>query len=785
MADENGTQGGRIYINGELLGESVPRSKGGGPKFHPQTFEEAVSLLLPQVEGVRDQVVSLDPRLRAEKVVVEAEVWANYLANSYFPSRLLRHLKVAPLGSKLTDGQRNLPSSGLTESQSKSYLLAVDGTDLDDLLDLMRTGGSSKALKGAADELRQFNGIRLSTARTAQANDPEAQELSPYEAVLHPDPDQTTVDNRVPASPEVLAKFAFLVESVGGRVHQSENDVVDGLTFVAVDLPAEQTEYVAAFNPLRSITPSPKIEVYTASLQEEVVEVVTPSASHNSTVLPEVLIFDGGVDASTKLFRDSVTYIDLTQKGLNHGDPAHGSAVTAAVLYGDLGQGGPLMRPAAQIRHYQIVPGPSEDASEYPWILRQIREQVLASKAPIVNLSLGPRAVVEDGEPHRWTAVLDKLAYEHPVLFVTAAGNNGHRDMASGLHRIQVPGDMVNGLCVGASDSPSGESPWRAAPYSARGPGRAGARIQPAVVAYGGTDERPFGRVRANGEIHFDDRGTSYAAPLVTNTLARVAREFGALSDAPTLRALAAHFAESPIDKDIHATGHGRLRGDVDELLTCGGDEATVVYQGLIARDEVLAYSLPYPESLNTGTFDLSWTVAFTSATDSAEAGDYTNAGLEATFRPHSSRYSFGRKDPVSGKHVTKVQHLQKDRHAIGRMLSQGWKQSPHPASRSPKEDKRNEHDRREQGKWETLWRAEDSIRASSLQKPRIDISHVTREGGQITNDTEDIEFSLVVTIRSKKGLPVYSEVASEFQVLTPLPSVIGVDVMGSTEIGL
>lgn len=76
-------------------------------------------------------------------------------------------------------------------------------------------------------------------------------------------------------------------------------------------------------------------------------------------------------------------------------------------------------------------------------------------------------------------------------------------------------------------------------------------------------------------------------------------------------------------------------------------------------------------------------------------------------------------------------------------------------------------------------------MRASSLQEPRIDISHVTREGGRITNDTEDIEFSLIVTVRSKKGLPVYSDVASEFQVLTPLPSMISVAVEGATEIEL
>ncbi|MBT2534319.1 S8 family peptidase [Arthrobacter sp. ISL-48] len=781
MAANSGS-GGRIFVNGELLGEPVVRASGGGPKYHPRTFNEARAVLAPQVTAIRNQLADLDPALRVKKVVIEADVWANYLANSYFPSRLINQLKFAPLGSKVIDGILNLPSSGETPAPSKSFLLAVDEADLDALQELLRTGGNTKALQGAADELRQFTTFRLAEAHTNDSDGLVAAELCPYEAVLHPDPDHTTPHARAAASNAVLTKFTALVESVGGRVHSEHNDTVDGLTFVAVDIPPGQLAAVTAFNPLRTISPTPRIETLSGHDETIAPSEAVPTGKKSDRNIPEVLVFDGGVDATTPFFKDSVTAIDLTGKGITAGDAAHGSAVTAAVLYGDLGQGQAIPAPAANITHYQIFPGPKEDATEYPWILRQIREQVTKSEARIVNLSLGPRVATEDNEPHRWTAVLDKIAYERGVLFVTAAGNNGEKDASSGLNRVQVPGDMVNGLCVGACDNPEGNLSWRAAAYSGRGPGRPGARVQPGVVTHGGTRDDPFGRLRANGEIHYDGFGTSYAAPLATNVLARLVPELGPLADAPTLRALAAHFAENIDKHDVVEVGHGRLTNDVENLLNCTADEATTIYQGLLGRDEVLGFQLPYPESANSGTFDLRWTLAFTSATDSAEAGEYTNAGLEAKFRPHASRYPLRRKNPVTGKHETKVRHVRKDSKEIGDMVALGWIPGPNPATRQPKNNSAKEQTRRDQGKWESLWRAEDALQASSLEHPRIDISHVTREGGRITSDTEDIEFTLVVTVKSRKNLPVYSEVASQFTVLAPLPTVIPVEVEAEIE---
>lgn len=764
MADSSG--GGRIFVNGEDLSGPTLRARGGGEKHHPQSLEEARANLAPQLAAVAATVSSMPEHLRAERVVLEAEVFANYLANSYFPEDLVRQLKLRPLGSKIVPhGIQSLPSTGETEAVSKSFLLSADAEAVSAMDRILAGAGNTK---GAADDLRQFTKISVSTAHRASSSSTTAPEA--FEAVLHPDPDRSTVFDRAPASEPTLAKFSSLVESVGGRVHRDLSDVVDGLTFVTVELPADRVDDVAAFNPLRSLTPAPRVMLTeTTPLDEPSESAIAAPASVSG--LPEVLVFDGGIDDQGSVFRNTTTLVNLTGKARDVDDENHGSGVTAAVLYGDVANNGAALVPAAHVTHYQICPGPDHNAEEFPWVLRQIQEVARRTDARIVNLSVGPKAPVEDREPHRWTAVLDKIAYERQILFVTAAGNNGTKDAATGLNRVQSPSDMVNGLSVGASNQPAHASQWDAASYSGRGPGRPGARIQPAVMAFGGTPQQPFGRLRPTGEVFRDHHGTSYAAPVVTNALARISAQLGGRSDANTLRALAIHFAEKTNAHQLIDVGHGRLSDDVDRLLYCGPEQATVIYQGVIKRDEVRAYQLPVPSTLNAGKVNIRWSLALSTATDSAEAGEYSKAGLELTFRPHANRFSM-RRPKVGGKgDDTQIVDV-RDVDLVGQMQADGWKLSVNPVTKQPTRSSRNEVAKREGGKWESLWRAETTMRSSSLMAPRIDVSHLTRDGGRITTGTDDIDFSLVVTVTSHANLPVYQAVENEFSVLTALPVV-------------
>lgn len=758
------TGGGRIFVNGEDLAQTIDRVSRGGPKYHPQSFEEARDLLVPQLAAVKADVARIPAQMRAERVVIEAEVWANYLAISYFPASLVSRLKFKPLGSRVVDdGVYRVPSKGDSVSVTKSYLFSVDAAGLDAMTEYLSGAGSQRRNKSLDEDLRQFTRIEVSTANVNEpAEDGDAPDLLPFEAVLHPDPDDSSLVERKNASTVTLTKFVDLVEAHGGRVHTDLNDVVDGLTFVALDLPADAVDDVSAFNPLRSLTPTPRIE-FAEAIDDDTIEEALAGAPVAPGTLPEVVVFDGGVRADASAFRDHVTHIDLTGRGFTPTALAHGSAVTASVLFGELTPAQPLPAAVATVTHYQVVEGPDSGSSEYPWLLSKIREIVERDRPKLVNLSLGPRVPVDDHEPHRWTAVLDKVAQETGTLFITAAGNDGHRNRAANLHRVQVPGDMVNGLCVGAFvPTPTG---WDVADYSGRGPGRPGSRVQPAVVAFGGDPQgQRFARLHADGQVRQDSHGTSYATPLVTHLAAKLVRELGPRADASTLRALIVHTASRLPSHDVVDVGYGRIVQNVDDILVCPANEVTAIYQGIIARDEVRSFALPHPTKAPKGKYDVKWTLAFTTGTDSAEAGDYTSAGLETTFRPHSRRFTLSK-----GK-KSKTLDMETRADEAADLMSDGYNPSRYPESFSAPSQFAPEAVLRDHGKWEAISRWECTKQSTSLHQPVIDISHVTRENGRLTTGSEEIEFSLVVTISAHQEVDLYALAEVEYDVLTALP---------------
>ncbi len=69
----------------------------------------------------------------------------------------------------------------------------------------------------------------------------------------------------------------------------------------------------------------------------------------------------------------------------------------------------------------------------------------------IVSLSYGPDESVDaDSEPDRFTAEIDRLAYEHDITFVIAVGNLDEHQRSGrsplGLDRVKAPADAVNAI---------------------------------------------------------------------------------------------------------------------------------------------------------------------------------------------------------------------------------------------------------------------------------------------------------------------------------------------------
>ncbi len=750
------------------MSEIVERASGGGTKYYPYSWEETKQLLAPQARALQESATSLDSSLRARHVVFEATLLPNFLANSYFPKNLIKLLQLTALGSR--PATEDLILRGRVESDvaTKSLVVAGDDASLEHLSRMLEGEHLDRHERAAAEELRQFSKIHLPRREEvldSHSSGPDASSSQQaFEAVLHPDPDSELGD-RHPISDALFHKFEDFIRRLGGEVAGDRRDVVGGLTFVPVFLSTARAPEAAAFNPLRSIRRMPRIRPVPSVPLRSAPRVGLPAPPAAAPDAPEVLIFDAGIEENGDFFAGSVSQIHLTDRKPQPGFIEHGSAVTGAVLYGQVHAGEHLPTPQVRATHYRCIPGPDEDGAELYWLLDQIQKRVADTDSMIVNLSLGPEMPVIDSEPHRWTALLDSIAYERDILFVVAAGNNGESPSTSGANRILVPADMVNGLSVGACDKPHPEALWSRAAYSAMGPGRPGGLVQPNVVSFGGDEDRPFARLRGNGQLSYD-WGTSYATPLVTHGLAVLSHELGDRRSASALKAFAVHSVESHADSNMQ-TGYGRVINDYSKALWCDSHEVTVMYQASIERNQILGFQLPVPEDLNRGRVQVRWTLAYSSPTDPTEAVEYTQAGLEFTFRPHADIFEF--RNPENGKLVRF--NVREDPTRATKLVEEGWKRSQNPVTRSQKHGPRaSEASRRRGGKWETVMQGQDRMLATSLKAPRLEIEYFSRAGGLLTQGVAPVDFTLLVTVQSLSGVDVYSMARSEFSILSPLP---------------
>jgi hypothetical protein len=772
MASGDPTQPDRpILSGGEALRREAERASGGGPKYHPRTFEEAREQLSPQVDALRQAVADTPATLRGARVVFEATVLPNYLANSYFPTELFREADLVPVGTRATTGQYQTRTRVQDNQPTKSYLLAGDERSIARVSELLAADTARGAANAARDRLRQFDVVRLPDVEEILRSRPEvpAEELLTWEAVLHPTVDAS---GSVTASErqEVLTKWAAWVSQLGGEIATDYQRVVRGMTFMPVRLPAGAAEQATRFNPLRALRPMPKVRPTPVGPLRVVGTgrqlPASPPGQRPQSEL-RVAVFDGGVSQGIPHLAPFVDAIEVTPEPEDPDSVAHGTMVTGALLYGSMPADEPLRTPDARIDHFRVVPAPSPqnwDVDLY-WILDRIIEQVRARAYPIVNLSLGPNLAVDDQtEPHRWTAELDELTDELGVLFITAVGNNGELDAVTGLNRVQVPSDMVNALSVGACDKLAPAADWQRAGYSAVGPGRSGGRLKPCGLAFGGEPGNRFTGIAPGPQIG-ESWGTSFATPLAMHGIVGLAARLGPQLTTPDLlRAFALHFAEAPNGQPIEEVGFGRLLERYDERWNCQANEATVLYRDTIERDQVISLPFPLVGDVVAGrTVDLRWTLVFTAPIDPTDAVDYTQAGLAVAFRPHARRFSF--RDPATNKSVEL--DIQEERQEALDRLGNGAILGALPATRST-DRHRNEALQREEGKWETALHYSKRMRASSLFDPQVTVNYLAREDGRLTA-APPLPFTMLVSMRAPQGVDLYDATRQNYPMLVPL----------------
>lgn len=784
VASSRGITGRPLLEGGESLTIEVERGGGGAEKYHPHTVEETQARLAPQVGELRRRVREMPSTLRGRSVVFQAKLWPNYLAGSYYPHELLRSMGLEQVGSRRAVG---VHITRTRESEQATRVLLLAGKD--DSFERLETLLASEPTRHGQrvwDNLVRFDEIRLPDASEVVRQPLPATgdgELVSWEAVLHPVAGRVAGQRERDAA-DVFDKWVAHVRALSGSVDPDHRRETGGLTVVPIGLTVDALEELAAFNPLRYIRVMPRLR----PIRQPVVVDFAPgqtvlradrAAQPMSDV--RVAVFDGGIDPTCTVLSPFVTTTDLTSAPSTPEDVLHGSVVTSALLFGYVEPGTRLPAPAVHVDHYRVLPVPAHvraDVAEVDraahWLLDEIERVVRANDYTIVSLSVAPDVPIDESEePDPWTSRLDELAREKRVLFVTAAGNQGDLNRRRGFHRVQIPADMGNGLGVGASTGRAPRPIVRAS-YSSQGPGRWGARVQPAGLAFGGEATAPFVGLAPHGRL-VGVLGTSFSAPLAAHGLAGLAATLGRERAAPeTLRAFACHFAERRArGHDLDEVGFGRLLEHYDNALSCAPHEVTVLYEDVLRRDRVAGYSLPVPRDLPPSeSLELWWTLCFTSPVDPTAAADYTLAGCDVTFRPDVRVYSF--RDPRTNELLGDV-NVVTQKAEVEALLSRGAVPSRMPKPHAARRVLRNEQGLRDAGKWETTVQHRFARRqAGTLFDPQIELSYLVRSAGGAlvpAAEVEELPFTLLVTVRARPGTSLYEAVRrqSEFRTLVPL----------------
>jgi hypothetical protein len=525
---------------------------------------------------------------------------------------------------------------------------------------------------------------------------------------------------------------------------------VKGLTFVPVRTRFALAEQLARFSFVRVARPIPTLR----PLRPGIVR----AARNNAVRLPtdgphdtsfRALIFDGGLpDIAVTALTPWVRYIE--PQGIGPAVPElqdHGLAVTTALLFGSIN--GNLRRPIAPVDHVRVLDDATGTGSdlEYLDVLDRIVTFLDANRGRYqhVNLSLGPNIPITDDEVTAWTASLDQRFAGGEFVVTVAAGNDGDRDPASGLNRVQPPSDGVNVLGIGASQRNG--TAWRRANYSPVGPGRSPGIVKPDGVAFGGSDLEPFFVLAARpGLITEGIQGTSFSSACVLASSLSVRAQLGTALSPLTTRGLMVHRAD-PGEHSRAEIGWGRFEPDSERLITCEDDEALVVYQGTLPVGEHLRARVPVPREPLRGKVHLSATLVIAPEVDPEYPGAYTRSGLEVAFRPDATRFT----EYEDGRRSTHPQS--KSFFSASNMYGAA------------------EFVLRDDGhKWEPCLRHTRTLRATSLNNPCFDIYYHHREAGMRAAAPQPIPYAFILSLRAPRVPDLYNRVVRTYSnVLVPL----------------
>ena len=380
--------------------------------------------------------------------------------------------------------------------------------------------------------------------------------------------------------------------------------------------------------------------------------------------VPVVVVVDSGVSDQIPALESWVfgRHSDVAPEYRN---TTHGTFVAGLICWGrTLNPTIPgLDESLCGVFDFQVLPnedpneGDTDTLSEQEFLVSlESALQQNANQYKVWNLSLGSDALCSLDEFSPLAEQLDNLQEKYLVSFVISAGNyvtpplldypRTQQQLAAG--RITAPADSVLGITVGAVSHVgyqwNGPSQHHPSAFSRHGAGP-NYIIKPDLIHYGGscsTDMTDRKGIRSlNGVGSVENLGTSFAAPLVSRTLAQIYHQITPTPSPVLARALLTHHARDPRTGDRVPDGEENFFGfglpaTVPYCLECTPYSSTLVFTDTLRPGHYLEWdNFPYPSSLSRDGryFGEIWmTVAFAPARGSRWGTEYCETHIDAHF---------------------------------------------------------------------------------------------------------------------------------------------------------
>jgi hypothetical protein len=397
-----------------------------------------------------------------------------------------------------------------------------------------------------------------------------------------------------------------------------------------------------------------------------------PTRDHVTGDFPVVVVVDSGISTQIPELQGWIVGRD-SQVAPAYQNTDHGTFVAGLICWGS--QFNPTLSgvDASPCGVFDLQVIPNDDPargdtlalleSEFLVSLESALEQH-ANEYKVWNLSLGTDAVCSFDEFSELAEELDNLQEKYKVSFVISAGNFNTPPLldyprtAPQLQagRITSPADSVLGITVGAVShvdyKRNGPKEHHPSAFSRHGAGP-NYVIKPDLIHYGGscsTDGAHIAGIRSvNGRGSAENLGTSFAAPLVSRTLAQIYHQITPTPSPVLARALLTHHARDPRtgervpDGDENFFGFG-LPSIVPHCLECTPYTSTLVFDDVLRPGYYLEWDdFPYPPALrrNGRYFGEIWmTVAFAPARGARWGTEYCETHIDAHFGVYRNRVS-------------------------------------------------------------------------------------------------------------------------------------------------